>query len=782
MESTAKDPTIQTAVRKDLKKDHKPRRKRGRTIQVKDIVQLLWSRKFIVLFFFVAVVSVTLIYTVKSPKVYRATAKLEIENETIDLFQSGSAFTIDTSSRDYFRTQCSKIKSRKVAGNVIAMRRFKVTDPKTREERLMHPLELRRKLKVEPERDTRLVNISVEDTDPKQAMEMANAVAEEFIKFNVDTKLKARTAYAQAIERQLDDLTSQIGDAQRQFTEFQKRRGVFSIKDDENIVLAKVAIATKAVTDAEAEVAAAQIAYDRIKNLPLEELKKQPEIEDDSVIKQRKADLGRAETDLSLASQHYGPKHPVYQDKELAVQETKKSIDGRAEAVRELLNERLDAATKKKQKADQDLKETETAAQEFNTNIRPTYENLQRVVEKKTKVYEEVLLRGTEGSVETGVSRAPTQWEAGTSNIRIVDEAILPRVPIRPRPLVNMALAVFIGLALGCGSAFTMEYLNDKVKNPDHITEDLGMTLLAMIPKPKRRLASAREMARIVANHPRWHVSEAYRNLRTNIRLMARDGRFPSLLVTSACPGEGKTTTAENLAIVVAQHGHSVLLLDTDMRRPRIRRDFEIDNSGGLFKYLAGECSLDDVLVNVSEAVNIEESVGGTPDVGKGQLWVLPCERRLPNPTEIISSPKMGHLIAELKKRFDVIIFDSPPCQFSDPLLLARYADGVVAVIEALHYDKRTVAQGLEHLDRLEEHKVLGAVLNKYDWKKSGGYGYYGYRSYYYYRYYDRYYYDYYSRSGKTTRRSRSTTKSARANRKSKAASPSGDSTAKKNV
>jgi succinoglycan biosynthesis transport protein ExoP len=794
MENIAKDQRTDSVVRKNVKKDHKQRRKRGRAIQVKDILHLLLSRKYMVLFFFIAALSTALIYTFKSPKVYRAMTRLVIENETLDLFPgSRSMLTVDTTSMDYFRTQCSILKSRTVAENVIRNYRFKLLDRKTGEERLMSSSELRRRLKVQPERDTRLVNVLVEHTDARQAADIANAVADEFILFNVKSKVDARNAAAQAIRKELDGLASEVRDAEQEFNQFKQRYGIISIEKGENLLLAQLELATKKVTEASDATINAEVKYAQVENVPLEELRKRPEIEEDTEFKQLKTQLDKAQTDFTLVAGRYGSKHRTYQEADERVREYKASVDKRAEEVRDQLRLALETAKDNEKKAIEERNKTVKEAEDFNTNIRPTYLHLERVVKTKTATFEEVLQKGTEGTVETGVSRAPTDWEPGTTNIRIVDRALVPRDPIRPRPLLSLALGIIAGLVLGCGSAVAVEYLDDKVKNPDHVTEDLEMPLVGIIPDPRRsksRLGREDVMGLVVADHPRWHVSEAYRNLRTNIKLMAKDGRFPSLLVTSACPGEGKTTTAENLAIAVAQHGHKVLLVDTDMRRPRMTRHFGINSEEhrGLYYYLAQDCTLDEALFNRTEQAQPRKPSKGDPKTRiresiEGELWVLPAGRAFSNPTEIIGSPKMENLVAELKKRFDVIIFDSPPSQFSDPLLLAKYADGVLVVVEALKYDKRKIAQGLEHLDRLEEGKVLGAVLNRFDWKKSGGYGYYyGYRSYRYYRYYDPYYYYYYSRSGKTAPRGRAEGSSRKRRDESKAASAPGGSEGQKDA
>jgi succinoglycan biosynthesis transport protein ExoP len=768
MESSKKDRIMQ-------KPTVKGRQRKGRNIHIKDVFVLLWNKKFVILLFLIVVSSITAIWTLKSPKQYRTRVRLLIEKDSLDLFSSNSVFAVDTTTMDYFKTQCSILESRSLAERVIITLRLRVTD-RNGEERPMHPLELRPKMKVAPVRDTRLVDVFVENTDPKQAADIANAIADEFIRFNVTSKIDARKAAATMIGKQLEDLAEEVAQAEARFNEFRQSNNIASIDKDQNPVYKKLTVFTDEVSLREREAVAAELTYSRIQDMSIEELKQQPEITEDTVIQQLQAGLLQTEMQLRELSLRYGEKHPLIKTKNDAIAKINEQIEATATAIRQQLKEASIAAKEKHSRALTELGKVQQQVHAFDS-VLAAYHKLEMEVESKNTTYKDLLGRETESTVETGVTSAPTPWETGTSNIRVVDRAEVPGVPFRPRPFVNMALAVFVGLLLGCGSAFFLEYLHDEVKNPDDITEDLGRNLLAMIPKPKKNMASAKNLSKIAFFHPSGQVSEAYRNLQTSIKLMAKDGRFPSLLITSVCPGEGKTTTAENLSIVVAQHGHKVLLIDTDMRRPRIHRDFAIKKDCGLVKYLTRECSLDEALVDMSEMARGKQPQGETDREKEGELWILPCERRFPNPTEAIGSPNMQQLMVELQKRFDVVIYDSPPLQFSDPLLLAHAVDGIVIVIEAHKYPKPLIAQGLERLDQLEEGKVFGVVLNKYEPKRAGGYGYYGYRSYYYYRYYDRYYYPYYGQSERGRSWLRRSSKKKAGKEKAKAKTPPKETT-----
>jgi len=740
MDNSAKG--TQASPQKDLKKDSKGRPRRGRTVHIRDIFLLLWDKKLLILLFLVAVVSVTVVYTWKSPKLYKATARLVIEKETLTVLPpSKNVLAVDTSTTDYYNTQYRILRTRTLAQNVINVLRLKVRSP-SGADRPMHYSELLRKIIVSPLRETRLVDVSIVDRNPLQAAEIANTVAQEFIKLNVTSNLEARRAAARAIREQLEEVSSQVQEAERRFNDFKTRYNIVSIDEKQNLIYKDMTLLTDAASQARSEMSAAEAAYNRIKDIPLEELKRQPEVTNDSVIQRLEADYVAAQRILHTLSGRYGSRHPRILDQKALVAGIAEDIDARAESIREVLRNAWLAGKQKEEKAIQAVEEAKKRFHEFDA-VAAEFRKLQMEVDNNKTTYGELLRRSVESVVETQLTRAPSEWEQGTSNIRLIDRAVPPGAPFRPRPLVNMALAVFVGLALGCGCAFLIVYLDDKVRNPDDVTEDLGRTLLGEIPVVKGRLAAQREKGRIVYDHPDSALSEAYRNLRASIDLLAKDGIFPSILVTSACHGEGKTTAAANLAITIAQAGRRVLLVDTDMRRPRMHRHFGIDESRGLVRYFSGEATLDDSLVDKSDLARHSAIPADRADhLEQGELWVLPCgERRVYNPTELIGSRRMEQLIADLKNRFDVLIFDSPPCRFSDPLILARLVEGVLVVVEAGKFPKSLIAQGLENLDKIEGNKLLGIVLNKYDPKKSGSYGYYGYRSYYYHRYYDRYYY-----------------------------------------
>jgi len=282
--------------------------------------------------------------------------------------------------------------------------------------------------------------------------------------------------------------------------------------------------------------------------------------------------------------------------------------------------------------------------------------------------------------------------------LSVVEPAVAPIDPISPRPLLNTLLAAVLGLFLAAGVAFLAEHLDDAIKDSDGVQEVAGLSTLGTIGRMKGDRARS-EIYRLAALlYPRSGVAEAYRTLRTNIEFASVDAPIRTLLVTSSIPGEGKTVTASNLAVVFAQAGRQVLLVDADLRKPGIHLVFDLPNAHGLTTLLrSDEVSLD-ALAHQSEQTNLRILTTGP----------LP-----PNPAELVGSRRMQTVLGRLKTGEDLVIFDSPPLQaVTDSAILSSFVDGTLFVIDAGHSRRGAVHQGREALARAGAN-VLGAVLNR---------------------------------------------------------------------
>jgi succinoglycan biosynthesis transport protein ExoP len=299
---------------------------------------------------------------------------------------------------------------------------------------------------------------------------------------------------------------------------------------------------------------------------------------------------------------------------------------------------------------------------------------------------------------------------SGSSLLSVIEPAVAPTSPVSPRPLLYTLLAATVGLLLGAAIAFVMEYLDDSVKDSDTVQEVTGLSTLGTISRMKGD-GGRSEIYRIVTLlYPRSSVAEAYRTLRTNIEFASVDAPIRTLLVTSSISGEGKTVTAANLALVFAQAGRRVLLVDADLRKPGVHLLFDLPNVHGLTTLLRSVDTSLDAFVHGTEQENLRILTTGP----------LP-----PNPAELLGSQRMRAILDRLKASGDLVIFDSPPLQaVTDSAVLSSYLDATLFVIDAGRSHRDTVRQGREALARAGA-PVLGVVLNRTQGVNSNYGGYY---------------------------------------------------------
>ena len=287
-----------------------------------------------------------------------------------------------------------------------------------------------------------------------------------------------------------------------------------------------------------------------------------------------------------------------------------------------------------------------------------------------------------------------------------------PTVPISPNIPQNVLFAALAGLVLAGGTILLLEYLDDTMKNADDVQRVLKLSTLGAI----TRIASIHDPADqlITLKHPRSPIAEAYRSLRTNLRFSGIENPSGAIVITSAGPGEGKTTTAANLAVIIAQSGKRVILLDTDLRRPSIHKIFGFTNDVGLSSLFLGDAT---TLHMVMQPTSIDG------------LWVIPSGPLPPNPSEILDSKQMGEILAQLRGQSDMLILDSPPVlAVADASILGSRCSGAVMVIEAGRTRTGVARRALETLAQTNT-KVLGVAFNKISQRQAAGYYYYYYYS-----------------------------------------------------
>ena len=287
---------------------------------------------------------------------------------------------------------------------------------------------------------------------------------------------------------------------------------------------------------------------------------------------------------------------------------------------------------------------------------------------------------------------------SGSSMLSVVEPAVAPGSPVSPKTQLNTLLAAVVGLLLGAAIIFVLEYLDDTVKDPDTVQEVAGLSTLGTIVRMKGGKGRSEIYRLATLLYPRSGVAEAYRALRTNIEFASVDAPMTTLLVTSASSGEGKTVTAANLAVVFAQAGLRVLLVDADLRKPGIHLIFDLPNAHGLTTLLRSDEVSVDAIAHATEQENLRILTTGP----------LP-----PNPADLLGSQRMRLTVDRLQAGADLIIFDSPPLlAVTDASVLSSFLGGTVFVVDAGHSRRGAVRQGRETLAKAGAN-VLGAVVNR---------------------------------------------------------------------
>ena len=427
-------------------------------------------------------------------------------------------------------------------------------------------------------------------------------------------------------------------------------------------------------------------------------------------VQQLKGQLADLQRQQAQMGERLGEKHPDMIKLNSAIQNTQARLDGEiAKVVQAVQNEFLSAQAQERSLAAA-LEGQKADALALNRKG-IEYGVLRREAESNRQIYEALMQR----SKETGIS-----GELKTSNVRVVDHAEVPQQPVRPAKALNLLLGLLGGLLAGVGLAFFVDYLDDRIKNPEEIRRYLGLNFLGLVPgltvKYEKNGRPSTPSSELLLG-----MGEAFRGIRTNVTFATAENGMRSLIVTSTQPGEGKSVVANNLAVSLAQTGQRVLLVDTDLRKPRQHDLFNLPQEPGLSNLLAGQSKPTDA---------VRQS--GVPN-----LWVLPSGTIPPNPAELLGSPRCKGLLAVLGQHFDWLVLDSPPVMaVTDASVIAHWTTGVVFVVGCDQVTRRAVLTAVEQLLAARA-TILGAVLNRVDVDRN---------PYYYSHHYKREYAGYYSR------------------------------------
>ncbi len=701
--------------------------------------RILKKRRWAVVATVAIIFALSVFATLKTTRLYQATSKVAIfpENPNVLGFKDGENSSPDYDYEVTLETQAAILRSDALAMKVIEGMHLDqgaefgvATHPQTEDSIRISGMQpdpakaagllssFRSGLSVQIIPSSRLVQISYTHPDPRLATEIVNALVKTFIEENFKTKYESVTQTSEWLSTELADLQLKVQTSEEKLVRYQKERGMLGVDEKQNIVTAKLDELNKELTEAQTDriekesnyrLAAAgdPAAFANIKTSR----------EGASTMLDK---LREKEGDLNIqhaqAATQFGSAYPKVVEldnqlkqvrAEIAAEETRMQHGIRDEYLAALQRENLLTTAFEQQK--QLANQLNEAAIEYSV--------LKRDAETNRQLYQDLLQRLKEAGVSAGLR---------SSNIRIVDVARTPTNPIKPNVPRNLELGLLFGLACGIGLVFVLESMDTSIRNTEELSAISTLPALGIIPlqvssngylrkrlKTVSAVTDSESPTLVTYARPQSEAAEAYRALRTSILLSSFGAPPKVILVTSAMPQEGKTTISANSALVLAQRGSRVLLVDADLRRPSIGKLFGMRPRGGLSTLITGSDKLDDVLLPCPEIPN---------------LWILPAGPIPPQPAELLSSTVMKDLILSWREVFDHIVIDTPPClSVTDAVLLSPEVDRIILVARSGQTTKAALRRACDVLLQVNA-RVMGIVLNALSRHSGEGYYYqYGY-------------------------------------------------------
>ncbi|MEO0322181.1 MAG: polysaccharide biosynthesis tyrosine autokinase [Myxococcota bacterium] len=665
------------------------------------------------------------LWTQQQTRIYRSTATLEYVPNPVRPLGSDVEDIADPvgdflSTREFIETQNRVMQSRAVLTRVVerlALHEspgfFGLPEEGFRPRTVGETTDrLRSQVYVEQIKNTRLADLRVEDSSPDRAKLLADTVLEVFIEKALEDRLASTVQALEWLVDQLDDLRSELEEAELALHDFKMEHNVLSVsmEDRQNIVAQELQSLSAAISEAQQKRIVQQAHLVRLREIQREGLPVDSDDGGAEVVEALRSTLREKRAERTRLSFRYGSEHPEMVAVTTELQELETQIAQELESMVRAAGARLGETRRIEAGLRAAISETQNAG--LVLNLREIeFERLARERTNREKLYQQVLTRTT----ETNLTRM-----INTSHVRLVDEGTVATTPVSPKVPQSLAAGALMGMLVGLLLTLGIQRLDNRLRRPDQV-EELGIVLLGTLPRMEEALQKVPEPERLrvrdrfILEKPQSSLAESCRTIRTNLTFMAASEARTAFVVTSPAPREGKSTVACNLAIAIAQSGHSVLLVDTDLRRPRLHRSWSAKQDLGISNVLVGEASFDEVPI---------------PTEVEG-LDLVVCGPVPPNPAELLHTAAFDAFLSDARARYDRVIFDSPPLGVvSDAAVIAKKSDGAILVAKSMHTTREGL-RGLVRRLRDVNATILGAVVNDLDVQKSSHYG-------AYYQYYRR--------------------------------------------
>ena len=559
------------------------------------------------------------------------------------------------------------------------------------------------RVQVIPVRGSRLVDVTFTSSDPAFAATAVNTLAEEYVTQNLDFRLQNTDKTLKWLQEEVDRQRAKVEGSERLLAEYREQQNALSLEDRQNIIGARLNQVNDAVTRARTQRIQREALYKQIESANGRE--SLTSIVQNPLIQSLKSRLGDLERDKARLSERYGEKHPDIQKVITQITDTQRQIDIELTKTVEAAKNDYEAALAEERQLSRDLDTASSDAMALNRKG-IDYSVLEREAESNRAVYDSLLQQEKQLSVVNN-SRA--------NNVRLLDRAEIPGGPFTPNVNRAWMMALLFGLGLGVAAAFGIDYLDDTVKTPEDVTWRLKLHFLGLVPKVRG------DRHPLLSGSVPHDFGEAFRALRTALVMSNSSASTRVVAITSSQPLEGKTTTAVNLALALAIGGSRVLLIDADMRRPSLHKALRMPNEKGLSDLLTGRARMREVVNHSPDPNLLVITAGATPS----------------NPSELLASDTMRAFVQQLLVGpFDWVIIDTPPVlAVTDAVILAPLVSGVAFVLGAEMTRWRLAERAIETLQAGNPHSI-SAVLNRVDFNRN---------HYYYKRYYGQQYRSYYA-------------------------------------
>ncbi|NJC41278.1 capsular exopolysaccharide synthesis family protein [Brevundimonas alba] len=684
--------------------------------------RLALKHRILILGCFLGALAIGAALTLLMTPIYTATATLQIDREAARVVTSEDVTPRENMAmgEEFFQTQYGLLRSRSLAERVVESLGLASSDqalasigaePPARSGTAAAQAERRRAvalgviqegLGVTPVRGSRLVAISFDNPDPVVAARIANAFAENFIQSNLDRKYESSAYAREFLEERIAQTKGRLEEAERQLVAYAANQQIINVGESDegdansgasqslasnNLVALNSSLATARAARVAAE--------EKWRSARTSQLMTLPEVLQNPSIQRLTEQRAQLDSEYQQKLSVYQEDYPEMVRLRAQINEVDGQVQSLAANIRSSIQNQYVVAANQERSLQAQVNGLKGDVLDLRDRS-IQYNILQRELDTTRTLYESLLQRYKEIAVTGDVT---------ANNISIVDSARPPSAPSKPNMMINLALAALFGLGLGVIAALVLEALDETVATPDDVEKKLGVPVLGVVPLLDKGQTTAAALADI-----RSGFSEAYYSLRTALQFSTPDGAPASLLVSSARPAEGKSTTAYAVALNLARVGKRVLLIDGDLRNPSMHRVVGVENERGMSNLLSGSADLQSVVQRTRQ----------------DNLFFIPCGPLPPNPAELWGSDRLRQFLLEARNSFDHVIVDGPPVLgFADSPLLAASVGGVLFVLES-RGTRRGQARGALRRLKVGRARLLGTVLTKFNAKTTsyGGYDY----------------------------------------------------------